>query len=189
LLFKKDVITPVSMFEKNQPIIYALVAILIVTGGFLWYYNIAKGKLEIQIRDPPEGWKDASNIYIKYNQIEVHRNFNDNQTGWLTVTDKDKWIDLSTVLLEPKTLGSNRIAPGNINLIRFDITDAIVTVNGVNYTATVANGRLNLAITKGGVTIALGQTTTILIDVISKVTGSAEQGYKLTPAAKAIPIS
>ena len=177
------------MFKKNQPIILALIGILIVTGGFLWYYNIAKGKLELQIRDPPEEWKGASNIYIKYNEIEVHRSFNNNQTGWLTVTDKDNWIDLSTVLLEPKTLGSNRFSPGKINLIRFDITDAIVTVNGVNYTATVANGRLNLAIEKGGITIALGQTTTILLDVTSKITGSAEQGYMITPAVKAVPIS
>ncbi len=175
--------------EHNKPIIIATVAIIIVAGGFLWYHNIAKGTLEVQIKDPPREWGDASNVYIKYNQIEIHKVSNENQTGWLRITDKENWIDLATTLNASKTLGTKRLPPEKYNLIRFEILDAIVTVNGANYTATVASGKLDLAMVRGGITINAGQTIKILIDITPKITGSEAQGYRLTPAAKAKPTS
>ena len=177
------------MMKQNQPIVLAFVAIILVAGGFLWYHNIAKGRLDIQVRDPLQEWGSASHVYIQYNRIEVHRYYNYNDTGWLTVTENPKWIDLTTALEEPKTLGSKGFSPGKINLIRFDILNATVTVNGANYTATVINGKLNIVIPNGGVSINLAQTTTILLDITPKVTGSPNQGYKVTPAVKAYVIS
>jgi hypothetical protein len=66
------------------------------------------------------------------------------------------------------------------------MTQAIVTINGVNYTCTIESGKLNVPITNGGVTINAGGTSYIVIDVEPKVTGT-NGNYKLTPAIRSIP--
>jgi hypothetical protein len=62
-----------------------------------------------------------------------------------------------------------------------------VTVEGQNYTAIVQSGKLNIAITKGGITIDVGQTSHLVIDLTPKVVGSASKGYRIVPAVKAVP--
>ena len=72
-------------------------------------------------------------------------------------------------------------------MIRFEVLESVVTVNDVNYTAALSNGKLNIAIIQGGVTVNAGQTSNLLIDITPRITGSEPQGYRLTPAAKALP--
>lgn len=173
--------------EQNRKAIIAAVAVLIIIGAFFGYRTFAKGTLVVEMTDPPSGWGDASNVYIKYSAIEIHRADAGNESGWNTVVDSEDWIDLTQVLNSSKTLGSNGLSSGKYNLIRFEILEAIVTVEGTNHTATVSSGKLNIAIIRGGVNITAGQTSNLLIDITPKITGSEAQGYRLTPAAKALP--
>jgi len=161
------------------------VILLAVVGGYA-YYNYSAGTLTVKMADLPEGWGQASKIYIHFSAIEVHRTDAGNQTGWVTVVDKDGWIDLSTVLNVNKTIGQSRLQPGSYNVVRFEITEAKITVGGANQTAAVVNGKLNVPITRGGVTVVGGQSTEIVLDVSPKVTGSQTSGYKLVPAVRAI---
>lgn len=54
--------------------------------------------LVVEMTDPPQGWGDASNVYIKYSAVEIHRADAGNQTGWITVVENEAWIDLTETL-------------------------------------------------------------------------------------------
>jgi len=166
-----------------------VVILLAVVGGGYAYYSYSAGTLTVKMKDPPEGWGQASNIYIHFSAIEVHRTDAGNQTGWVNVVDKDGWIDLSTAINVNKTIGQSRLQPGSYNIIRFEILEAKITVGGFNQTASVVNGKLNVPITRGGITLVGGQTTEIVLDMSPRITGSEASGYKLTPAVKALPKS
>ena len=173
--------------EQNRKVVLTAAAVIIIVGVFLGYRTFGNGSLVVQMSDPPREWGDATNVYIKYSAVEVHRADAGNQSGWITVVNNASWIDLKNTLNSSKTLGSNSMQAGKYNLIRFEVLEAIVTINGVNSSATVASGKLNIAIVQGGVTISAGQTTSVLIDITPKITGSPTQGYRLVPAAKALP--
>ncbi len=174
------------MEQYRKPILAAL-AIIIVTGAFLSYRTFGNGTLVVEMTDPPQGWGDASNVYIKYSAIEIHRADAGNQTGWVTVVEDEAWIDLTETLNSSKTLGSQGLQAGKYNLVRFEVLEAVVTIDNVNHTASVASGKLNIAIVQGGVDITAGQTSNLLIDIMPRITGSEAQGYRLTPAAIALP--
>ena len=163
--------------------------LVLIGAGYYTYNSYASGTLSVKITDPPKDWGNATHVYIKYSAISVHKAGEGNETGWATVVSSAGWTNLRDALNTTKTLGSGALGPGTYNLIRFEVTEAIVTVGGQNYTATVSSGKLNIAVVQGGVTINAGQTSTIIIDITPKVVGSPAQGFRVVPAAKAFPQS
>ena len=174
------------MNMKTGAIVGVIILLAAVAGGFV-YINYSSGTLTVKMMDPPAGWGQASNIFIHYSAIEVHRTDAGNQSGWATVVEKDGWIDMLTAINVNKTIGQSRLQPGHYNIIRFEILEAKVTVGGQNKTATVASGKLNIPITRGGITLNAGQTSELVIDVNPTVTGSETAGFRLAPAVRAIP--
>jgi hypothetical protein len=69
-----------------------------------------------------------------------------------------------------KTVGQVSLQAGLYNVVRFNVTSAIVTYNGANYSAVVESGKLNVAIVSGGVRVTAGQSTPMLIDINGRVT-------------------
>lgn len=173
--------------EQNRKLVLSVAAIVILLGAFLGYRTFGNGSLVVEMTDPPNEWGAAERVYIKYSAVEVHRAGAGNQSGWITVVDTEAWIDLTKTLNSSKTLGAGSLQAGKYTLVRFEVLEAIVTVEDVNHTATVANGKLNIGIIQGGITINAGQTSSLLIDITPRVTGSEVQGYRLTPAARALP--
>ncbi len=164
-----------------------LVTIVIVSAGY-GYLSYGKGTLIVEMKDPPNDWGAASKIYIRYSEMEIHRANTGNESGWFTAVEGDSWIDLSTVLDSSRVIGSTSLQAGKYNLIRFEVLDSKVTVEDTNHTATMSSGKLNIAITGGGLDISAGQTTHLVIDITPKVVGSPSAGFKVVPAAKAIPV-
>jgi hypothetical protein len=161
-----------------------LVTIIVVSAGFT-YFTYGKGTLVVEMKDPPEEWGSASKIYIRYSEIKVHRANAGNESGWFTAVEGDSWIDLSTVLDSSKVIGSTGLQAGKYNLMRFEVLEAIVTVDDMNYTATVSSRKLTVSIHNGGVDISVGQTSHLVIDITPKVVGSPSAGFKVVPAVKA----
>ena len=169
----------------NKVIPVAVLAVIVITAGFYAYTTFGSGTLRIKITDPPKDWGAASAIYIEYDEVKVHKSQEGNESGWYTVVESGGWINLKEVLNTTKTLGSGALQAGTYNLIRFEVTECLVTISGTNYTATVESGKLNIAILGGGITIQSGSTSTVIIDITPKVVGSPAQGLKVVPAAKA----
>ncbi len=173
--------------NKTKLILTAVLAVIVVGGGFFAYTTYGSGRLVVELTDPPQNWGPATNIYIRYSGVHVHRANAGNESGWVTVVDSEGVIDLKEALNVSKTIGSGSLQAGKYNLVRFEIVGANVTVEGQNHTASVESGKMTISITQGGVDVRAGQTATLVIDINPKVVGSAASGFKLVPAATAGP--
>jgi hypothetical protein len=151
------------------------------------------GLLYVSMIDPPDAPKNVTHVYIDYSSIQVHDIvFASNKTGWYNVTAKGT-IDLMSVVNESKILGGANLPAGTFNIVRFNITSAIVTVSsssGINknFTAMVPNGRVQVTIV-GGITVKTGQVANLLIDISPKVVQIGQGRFMLVPAATARPAS
>ncbi len=171
---------------KRNMLIGALAVVIIVFGSY-GYFSYGKGTLVVELMDPPSEWGPASKVYIRYGEVSIHKAKDGNESGWFTAVEGDTWMDLSTVLNASEVIGISRLGSGKYNLVRFEMLESLVTVDGQNYTATVSGGKLTIALTRGGVNIEVGQTSHLVIDITPKVVGSAAAGFRVVPAVKAIP--
>jgi len=171
------------MAKRLLLVIAAVVVVALVGVSAFTYLSYGSGTLTVKATDPPVDWGEATQIYLNYSAIEVHRADAGNASGWFTVVDKGAWLNLTKLVNITQTLGSKSLQAGLYNLIRFQILDAIVTVDGENHTATVPSGKLQIAITQGGIAIPAGQTATVLIDLNVKV----QDKYRIVPAIRATP--
>lgn len=168
-----------------------IAVIVIIAVGAFAYLSYGSGTLQILMADPPSEWGLATQIYLNYSAIEVHRADAGNDSGWFTAVDSSAWINLTRVIDVNQTIGSTNLQAGKYNLIRFEILKVFVTVGSTNYTATVPSDELKIAITRGGVQgdvqVNAGQTSTLLIDVNIAVHGSTEVGFTIVPDIRAVP--
>ena len=171
--------------QRNTAIILLLV--VIGAGGFYAYRTFGRGTLVLKVEDPPSEWGPASNVFIQFSEVRVHRADAGNESGWTVIVDESGWVDLTEALNTSKTLGSESLRAGKYNLVRFNVSDAKVTVDGDNHTAPVESGFMTVAIIQGGVTIESGQTSAVTIDITPRVVPRGVQGYKVVPATTALP--
>ncbi|MEM4157787.1 MAG: DUF4382 domain-containing protein [Candidatus Methanomethylicaceae archaeon] len=172
--------------KTRTGLIIILLGILALAAGSGVYFTYGYGTLSVIMTDPPQNWNEATNVYIQYGEITVHRADAGNETGMIKVVDAG-WIDLTSVVNVSKTIGQGTLQAGKYNLVRFQVIQAIVTIRGVNFTAEVPPDKITIAITGGGVQVNQGQTSYLVIDINPKVTGSEASSFKLVPAATASP--
>ncbi|MDQ1279053.1 MAG: hypothetical protein QG670_313 [Thermoproteota archaeon] len=134
--------------------------------------------------DPPSNWGPAEAIYITFNNIMIHRADAGDESGWISTDVSGVNMSLLEIVDVNKTVGQTFLQASLYNVGRFNITKAIVTYSGINDKAVVESGQVNVPIVPGGVRVTAGQTTSILIDLVPRVTGSVGS-FKLTPAAHA----
>ena len=160
--------------------------LLVAIGGANLYFGHTTATLMLKVKDPPLSWGDADVVEIHYSAIEIHRSDADEKNGWVSIC-KEGWIDLSTALDVEKVINEAKLEPGVYNIIRFEVLEAKITIDDASREVKVSSGKLNIPITKGGITLSGGQTSNLVIDIEPRVVGSKNSGYMLIPAAKAVP--
>ena len=175
-------------------VIGALIAIgLVVAGVFAFsggnFLGLggSSGTLQISMIDPPNVPLEVTAVYVTYSSIQVHNAGSGNQSGWYNVTSSGT-ANLTSLIANSKLLGSAKLPSGTYNIVRFNVTSALVTVGGTNVTVSVPSGKVQATLT-GGVDVKQGQTSALLINISPKVTGSVQSGYILVPSANAQPTS
>lgn len=164
-----------------------LVASIIITSMQV-HLSSATGTLTILVTDPPQ-WEEATQVYINITGMEIHSN----ASGWtpLPMPGGREYLEVNlTEALDTEVdLLQTPLGAGKYNILRFNISSAIVTVDGSNITdVKVPSGKINIAITEGGVTIKAGEESKLLLDIETRVVYSkGRDQYQLVPAAKATP--
>jgi hypothetical protein len=162
-----------------------LVASIIITSMQV-HLSSAMGTLTILVTDPPE-WGEATQVYVNITKIQIHSN----ASGWTTLTMEQEPLEVNlTEALDAKVyLLQADLGVGKYNILRFNISSAIVTVDGSNITdVKVPSGKINIVIAEGGVTIKDGVDSELLLDIETRVVYSKGRNqYQLVPAAKATP--
>ena len=153
--------------------------------------SFGSGTLQLSMIDPPNAPGNVTGVYINYTSIKVHVANAGNQSGWYNVTSSGS-IDLMKIVNSSKVLGSAKLPNGTYNIVRFNITSAVVTVQNSstgadqNFTANVPSGMVQSVIT-GGVNVRANTTSALLVNITPKVTYGGNNQYTLIPAATAAP--
>jgi hypothetical protein len=127
----------------------------------------AKGTLSILITDPPRVPEGVTAIYITYFDLEVHVSNAGNQSGWIRMQNQGS-VELMGTVNVSQTLSSAQIDSGVYNMLRFNVSSALVTYNSVNYTAFVPTSRLFIPIIPG-VSVNASQSSAVMIDITPTV--------------------
>jgi hypothetical protein len=153
----------------------------------LFITNVSStGTLVISMKDPPSGWGQATAVYITYTNIMIHRADAGDESGWFNTGVSVTNLSLREIVIFKTMIGETSLQVGLYNIIRFNITQAIATVNGKNYTCKVKSGKLKVLILRGGVRINPAQISSLEIDITPKITGK-DGNFSLKPTAKATP--
>lgn len=147
------------------------------------------GTMQLSMIDPPNVPGNVVAVYVNYSSIQVHEANAGNQSGWHNVTSSGT-IDLMKIVSSSQVLGSANLPSGTYNIVRFNISSAVVTVNSTsgtlqNFTASVPSGMVQSVIT-GGINVKGGATSALLVDISPRVTYGGNQ-YTLVPSATAAP--
>jgi len=121
--------------------------------------------LAVLMTDPPTVPDGVSAVFITYANLGIHISGAGNNTGW-HVLDLSGQINLMSIINSTQTIVEANVTSGNFNALTFNVTSAIVTFQGVNYTADLVyqNHVLYVPIV-GGINITQGQTSAAVIDV------------------------
>jgi Domain of unknown function (DUF4382) len=163
--------------ETNQPkanrakkkIVLALVLVLVVIGGVVGLFFYAPSNVQISIRDPPQQPYDSSiqAIYVTFTTIEIHSANAGNDSGWHKITTGTT-VNLFTVLNGSKILGKTSLPAGKYTELRFNVSQVIVTLSGVNVTFTIPSGSLKIPIAGTGAQAYGALTLNVELDLFFK---------------------
>ena len=152
----------------NRKILAVVLALLAIAGagGFLLY---SSGRVSMSIKDPPPQPYDSSitAITVTFSKIDIHSAGAGNDSGWHTIMTSGT-VNLLTVLNVAKVLGTASIPAGKYTEIRFFISQAIVTIGGVNVAYSVPSANqtgFKVPITGGGLQVTGGLSASVQLDL------------------------
>lgn len=174
-----------------------ILAIAVIAGsmvvGILPPINVTptgqKGTLSILLTDPsymPEG---VSAVYVSYFDLQVHIADAGNQSGWTTIQTAGT-VNLTGTINYTQTLSSIQIQQGVYNALRFNVSGAQVTFNGVNYTAFVPTARLLVPII-GGIVVNASKPSAVIIDItptVINIGSNADPEFIIRHVDRAYPV-
>ncbi len=127
------------------------------------------GTLAVLMTDPPTVPDGVTAVYITYSDVQVHVADDGNQSGWNDMHSSGE-INLMSVINSSQTIASANISSGKFNGLRFNVTSAVVTFQGTNYTADLVYQQHTLYVwIPGGISVEDGQTAGAMIDMTPTV--------------------
>lgn len=142
----------------------------------------------ILLTDPPQVPTGTSALVIAYSSMQVHTGGGAG-SGWVTAGGSGN-IDLMTLINTSQTIATANVSSGSsVDMARFTVTSATITINGTTYNVTVPSGQVTAHIT--GKTTVNG-TSSVLLDLaptVAAIVTSNSTVFVLVPSVKAIVVS
>ena len=144
----------------------------------------AKGTLELKITDKP-GDLNITAAWINISTIQVHKSVNNTTAGWFTIIEEGKEFDLIQLRNVTELIGKENLAVGNYTQIRFNVTKANVTIDGIVYNLTIPSKTIKLI---KPFNITEGVTTTLILDFDAdeSIHETGNNKYMFKPTIKVI---
>src|SRR5579864_8651035 len=92
------------------------------------------GTLAVLMTDPPTVPDGTTAVYINYSDVQVHVSGAGNQSGWTDLQSSGS-INLMSIINTTQTIAATNISSGVFNALRFNVTSAVVSFQGKNFTA------------------------------------------------------
>lgn len=148
------------------------------------YSGATQGQMAVMATDPPVTASGVTSVVVQYNDLAVHEEGSSSTSGWVSLNSSGS-LDLTGIVNVSKTIATTKLAAGSYDMIRLNITSAIVTYHGQNYTATVRTGKLTVHMT-GSVQVNSTASSAALIDVRTFVENSNSTNPQFFLSASAV---
>ncbi len=125
--------------------------------------NDGSGTLAVLLTDPPTLPAGVTAVYITYGNVAVHVSGAGNQSGW-TNSNTSGTLNIVKLVNVSSTIAKIKVTAGTYNALRFNISSALVTYNGKNYTAFVPRASLTVPI-PGGIAVNATKSSAAIIDM------------------------
>jgi len=146
--------------------------------------STGEGVLSVLMTDPPHVPTGVTAIFAYYIGLAVH-----DAQGWTTVAVAGE-IELLGTVNVAQTLASANLPTGTYDQVGLELTSALVTYEGVNYTAIVQGGHLTIGIL-GGTVVSPSRPAAALIDIqpiVMNVGSESSPQFVLWAEARAFPV-
>ena len=186
----------IASVSKKNPIpritFFAIAAAAAIFILYLSYstFSLQSGKyntLAFQITDPPIVPSGTNSLVISYSSLEAHYT-DGNKSGWV-VGNSSGSLNLMELVNVSQMLGTASVPTNStVNLVRFYITSANITVNGTEYPVTVPNSTITVPVSGAS---KVNQSSGILIDMSPTVVAIYTNNstvFVMVPSVKAIVI-
>ncbi len=153
-----------------------------VTGINTIIPQVANGTyVPISLTDPPHVPAGTQSLVIAYSSVSVHT-----PAGWVE-SNSSGTIDLMSIQNVSQVIAGVKLATNStIDRARFNITSAIITINGTSYNVTVPNPQITAQIAGSG---QINQTNTLLVDISPTVVAIYTNNstvFVMVPSVKAV---
>ena len=149
------------------------------------------GNLAILMTDPPTVPAGVTAVYVTYVNLGIHVSGDSNDTGW-HILDSQGQIDLMGIINSTQTVAAANVTQGTFNALAFNVTSAVVTFDGSNYTADLVYGDHILFVPiVGGIKVVAGQPSAAVIDVTPTVLllgNTTSPTFAFIPTARAYTV-
>ncbi len=176
----------------NKLVPIAIVLVLVAAAVILILPPSASGStgglVALQLTDPAQVPAGASALVVSYSSLQVHLSNAGNESGWVSAAGSGS-VDLLGVINLSQTIGTVSIsANATIDMVRFNVTSATITVNGTTHNVTVPSGAITAHVQ--GAT-SLGGNASILVElspVVASIITNTSTIFVLAPSVRAVVV-
>ena len=152
-------------------------------------YSVGRAsQVPMMVTDPPVVPSGTSALAVSYSSVSVHTEGTAG-SGWVNASGSGM-INLMSAVNSSVIIGYANLTSGSsVNLARFNITAASITVNGTSYNVTVPNPTLTVAVTGQS---KINQNSSVLVDITPTVVALYSDNattFVLAPAARAVVVT
>ncbi|MGA3020368.1 MAG: winged helix-turn-helix transcriptional regulator [Candidatus Micrarchaeales archaeon] len=177
--------------QKGMGNIVKIAVPLVIVLGLLAFVILelpvlnAENQIAFQLTDPPSVPNGTEALNITYSSLQAHIAGNNNVSGWISGTGSGM-IDLMNLINTSQVIGTGKV-PANamIDMVRFDINSAFITINGTTYNVTVPSGHLTAQVT-GQVVNGNSSVMIDLSPVVATIFTENSTVFVLVPSVKAV---
>ena len=180
-------INTVPKIAVTFAIVLGLIAILAFGVPGLATAFSGSNQVAFQLTDPPQVPSGTQALTISYSSIQAHVSGNSN-SSWISGTGSGT-LNLMSLINSSQVIGTGKIpVNSSVDMIRFSIDSAKITINGTTYNMTVPSSQFTMQITGSG---KINGTSSILIDlspVVVSIYSSNTTTFVLVPSAKVVMV-
>jgi hypothetical protein len=140
----------------------ALAGIVIFSGMALGVISTSSTEVvSILLTDPPSVPDGVSAVYLTYSGFALHAS---GLSGGWVATGGQGTVDTLGLVNLSQTISSANVPVLKYDLVKFNVSSALVEFHGINYSATINGGKLVVPIV-GGLTVVSSHSAAAMVDI------------------------
>ena len=165
-----------------------MLLVIIIAGAYLILQNQANlgsnaNLAVISLTDPPNVPNGTTSLMISYSAVQAHV-VNANSSGWVNIQGSGSVDLLSLVNVSQIIANSGIAANSTINMVRFKVNSANITINGVTSNVSVPSSMITANVSNSG-----NGTSHVLVDLSPSIVAiytNSSTVFVMVPSVRAV---